>query len=78
MHAHTKRLAAAADRATNLMINLHEYYDQLTPLEKSFVDDFMREMFDDAQCGGMTLAGDDRAERVADAVARWIIESRQE
>ncbi len=58
--------------------NLHHHYDQLDPSEREFADRVIRNAFadDDWDDGRPFLANDDRCERAADAIARWIIESR--
>ena len=58
------------------MNNLHEHYDQLTANEKRFVDHQVKETMAVAKHADVPLAGDDRCERAADALARWVIESR--
>lgn len=62
--------------------NLHHHYNQLTEEERTAVDQvFNRHTgaiwahFDHLE--HISLAGDDRCERVVDAVARWVIESRK-
>lgn len=61
-----------------MLTDLHEHYRQLTDDERRFVDQGMNTLFllhnefNDLPA----LPGDDRAERVVDAIARWIIESR--
>jgi len=55
---------------------IHHYYDQLTVKERRFVDDAMNEVFSVANQRFIPLAGDDRVERAADALARAVIESR--
>jgi hypothetical protein len=57
---------------------IHHHYDQLTVKERRFVDDAMNEVFSVAKQRFVPLAGDDRAERAADALARAVIESRKE
>lgn len=57
-------------------MSLHHYYDQLTDDEREAVDEAYSELAEDlAECGA-PIAGDDRAERVVDAIARGVIESR--
>jgi hypothetical protein len=66
--------------------NIHEHYDQLTDDERTFVNDAMKEIFAlakfnphsrDVNTFSPELNGADPAERAADAIARWVIESRK-
>lgn len=65
-------------------MSLHYHYEQLTARERDFVDILMRRIFYDIKhmrklrtfLPPVPLAGDDRAEMAADAIARWVIESR--
>jgi hypothetical protein len=59
--------------------NLHEYYDQLTEVEKRVVDESFRSIYAIAGMGSVKvpLKGDDDAEVAVDAVAKWIILSRK-
>jgi len=65
------------------MGTLHENYDQLTPGERYFVDEASSKICafrkDELALGHNppALAGDDRAERAVDAIAKWVIESRK-
>lgn len=67
-------------------------YDTLTDDERTFVDDCIRLIYEEQKANRRVnktlnapekyqapdLAGDDRCERFADALATWIIESRIE
>jgi hypothetical protein len=59
-------------------MSIHFHYDQLDDDEKRVVDELLRTAFtvSGAVLGPGKLACDVRAERAADALARWIIESR--
>jgi hypothetical protein len=60
------------------MTAIHHHYDQLTKRERDIVDWFFRsDNFKQAEHYGVPLAGDDRIERVVDAMARAVIESRK-
>lgn len=61
------------------MTDLHHHYDQLTDQERGFVDRVCgRDTFKLALEFNIVLRGDDTAERAVDAVARWVIESRDQ
>ncbi len=55
-------------------MRLHYQYDRLTVAEQDFVDQQIRIMFNKSK--RPPLAGDNRCERFADAMAEWIIASR--
>lgn len=56
-------------------MSLHHYFDQLTEREQERVGDAYRAMT--AELGSdLHIDGDDTAERIVDAIARGIIESR--
>lgn len=56
---------------------IHDKYEKLTPMEKEFVDEMMQSMFPFARAYRIPLAGDDRAEKMAEALAVWVTESRE-
>lgn len=58
--------------------SVHHHYEQLTDAERKLVDIIFdgKVLYETAQSLGVPLAGDDRVERAADALARAIIESR--
>ena len=60
------------------MADLHLHYDQLTPHEREACDHAARAAMKLIAAYGMPCAGDDRAERMVDGIARLIIESRKE
>jgi len=59
--------------------DLHYYYNQLTPPEKRFVDDSIRSIYSmrTKNYNRISLAGDDRVEKVVNAISLWVIESRE-
>lgn len=56
--------------------NLHNYYDQLTPVERGIVDRLYSAYHRQGVELGLKLAGDDRAEKVIDVMAKHILDSR--
>lgn len=59
--------------------DIHFHYDQLTQMERDFVDQTFRDIFKEIQdyrMHGVRLIGDDKCERAIDALARALIESR--
>jgi len=63
--------------------SIHHHYDQLTDKERRFVDDVFSmgrgaAMAELADYWGVPLKGDDTVERAVDALARAVIESREE
>lgn len=59
------------------MTSLHAYYDQLTEEQQQTVDRAYRSLIETLREGKLHIDGDDTAERVVDAIARGIIESKQ-
>jgi hypothetical protein len=57
---------------------IHNNYDKLTDRERHFVDNIFKDMFEAAKFLGIKLAGDDRAEYAVEAVATWLLESKEE
>jgi len=65
-------------------MEIHEHYNQLTSLEQDMIDDMFNTLFTAFKYARKTegininyfLNGDDRAERAIDAVAKWVLESR--
>jgi hypothetical protein len=61
-------------------MNIHYHYDKLTESERSFVDEAIEDVIFLGKVARndlfIKLAGDDRAEAAADALAKWVIESR--
>ena len=57
---------------------MHRHYDKLTAAERKLVDDVFSDAYQTARQYRIPLAGDDRAERAVDALARAVIESRGE
>jgi len=57
--------------------SIHHHYEQLTDDERKFVDDALSDMHPLARQHAVPLVGDDRVERVVDALARAVIESRK-
>jgi hypothetical protein len=55
---------------------IHHHYDQLTPREKIAVDCAFGAALGVLRAERVLFAGDDRAERAIDALARMVIESR--
>ena len=55
---------------------IHDIYNKLTPDERDVVDLTISHAFDDAKRRNIKLFGDDRCEVVAEALAVWIIQSR--
>lgn len=55
---------------------IHDQYQKLSPRERAFVDGMLNDAFPAARKRGVKLFGDDRCERVAEALAIWVIESR--
>lgn len=58
------------------MPNVGRPIDVLQGAERAIVDETINEMFRLAKATGIALAGDDRAERAADALAVWVRDSR--
>jgi hypothetical protein len=56
---------------------IHDKYQQLKPREKAFVDSLLDDAFPRAKSRGIKLYGDDRCEIVAEALAVWVIASRE-
>jgi hypothetical protein len=53
-----------------------KHYEQLTEAERQCVEQTLDDLTAALRFEGMNLAGDDRAARAAEALARWIVESR--
>jgi hypothetical protein len=58
-------------------MNLHHHYDQLTDKERNIVDVAFRAANRVLVESGMRIAGDDTAERVVDAIAAGILDTRE-
>jgi hypothetical protein len=59
------------------MGRIHNEYNNLTDDEQTFVDAWIDWLFDDAKFRGIKLANDDRIERVAEAIAVCIQQSKE-
>lgn len=57
------------------MADLHIHYDRLSAPQREAVDEAFKGVFDVLKLRGVTLAGDDRAERAVDALAAAILAS---
>lgn len=57
---------------------MHQFYNKLEPHEQHAVDYAYAQMVNALKLHLVGIAGDDRAERVVDGIARGIIESRGE
>lgn len=58
------------------MFEIHHHYDQLAEHERLACDIAFSALAGVLRAESVLLAGDDRAERVIDAISRGIIESR--
>jgi hypothetical protein len=60
------------------IMTIHNFYSILTAKEKEFVDQmFSRQMYKiGKEKLGHPLRGDDSVEHAVEAVARWVVESR--
>lgn len=61
------------------MANIHEHYDQMTDQGRAAVDEAFRAMRQSLRISGYSgLANDDNAERMVNAIAKYVIDSRAE
>ena len=58
--------------------NIHHHYEQLTDEERDACDKAAQCVMDVLRMACVPRAGDDRAERMVDGIARLIIESRKD
>lgn len=57
-------------------MNIHENFNKLTEHQQRIISDMIWNLQNTAKSYGIPLAGDDRAERVVEAIATWIVESK--
>lgn len=55
--------------------NIHHHYNQLTEEHKRIVDLAYEKYHESMHEAGLEVTGDDRAERVVDAMAKHVVES---
>lgn len=56
---------------------MSKHYEQLNDLDREQLDDAYRDLQDTLREAGLPICGDDTAERVIDAIAAGILESRE-
>ena len=60
------------------MTDLHKHYDQLDAEDHAVIDNVFRGLFNTyKEVRGISLMGNDRCEEAVDAVAKWILLSKQ-
>jgi hypothetical protein len=57
-----------------MMPDKHFFYNQLTPEEKFAVDEAYRHMIPVLTDQGLEVTGDDRAEELVNAIAKYVLE----
>ena len=58
-------------------LNRHDNYNKLDWEEKAFVDGCIQRCLDLSGSQNIPLAGDDRCEKVVEAIATWLVESKK-
>lgn len=56
---------------------IHNNYEKLTYEERRITDEMFAEAYKYAMTRGLKLSGDDRAEKLVEAIATYIVESKK-